>query len=83
VFGPVFHEIHTLTSLPIFIAETNLAPLDGRGYQSLPGFISDMCSNGGDGVLQFQVSQRLSSTQWRELDKALASDCGARTAKGG
>jgi len=83
VFGPVFNEIHTLTSLPIFIAETNLAPLDGSGYQSLPGFISDLCSNGGDGVLQFQNTQTLSSTQWTELDKALASDCGASTAEGG
>jgi beta-mannanase len=83
VFGPVFHEIHTLTRLPIFIAETNLAPLDGSGYQPLPGFISDLCSNGGDGVLQFQDTQTLSSTQWGELDKALASDCGASTAEGG
>ena len=82
MFGPVFHEIHTLTSLPIFIAETNLAPLDGSGYQSLPGFISDLCSNGGDGVLQFQNTQTLSSTQWDELDKALAGDCGASTAEG-
>jgi transcriptional regulator with XRE-family HTH domain len=83
VFGPVFHEIRTLTRLPIFIAETNLAPLDGSGYQSLPGFISDLCSNGGDGVLQFQQTQTLSSTQWGELDKALASDCGASAAEGG
>ncbi|WP_236061526.1 serine/threonine-protein kinase [Actinacidiphila acididurans] len=82
VFGPVFHEIHTLTRLPIFVAETNLAPLDGSGYQSLPGFISDLCSNGGDGVLQFQDTQALSSKQWTELDKALASDCGATTAEG-
>ncbi|HEX6468294.1 MAG TPA: protein kinase [Streptosporangiaceae bacterium] len=77
VFGPVFHEIHTLTTLPIFIAETNLAPLDGSGYQSLPGFISDLCSNGGDGVLQYQ-SPPLSKRQWNELDKALAKDCGTR-----
>jgi transcriptional regulator with XRE-family HTH domain len=85
VFGPVFNEIHTLTSLPIFIAETNLVRLDGRGYQSLPGFISDLCSNGGDGVLQFQDDplDALSSKQWSELDKALASDCGASPAKGG
>ena len=83
VFGPVFHEIHALTRLPIFIAETNLAPLDGSGYQSLPGFISDLCSNGGDGLLQFQQTQTLSSTQWGELDNALASDCGASTAEGG
>jgi transcriptional regulator with XRE-family HTH domain len=83
VFGPVFREIHTLTRQPIFVAETNLAPLDGSGYQSLSGFISDLCSNGGDGVLQFQDTQTLSSTQWGELDKALASDCGTSTAEGG
>jgi hypothetical protein len=86
LFGRVFHEIHALTRLPIFIGETDLALLDGRGYQSLPGFISDLCSNGGDGVLQFQDGTRapdLSSTQWGELDKALASDCGAGTAVGG
>jgi tRNA A-37 threonylcarbamoyl transferase component Bud32/transcriptional regulator with XRE-family HTH domain len=83
VFGPVFKEIHALTSLPIFIAETNLAPLDGSGYQSIPGFISDLCSNGGDGVLQLQIKQTLSGKQWSELDKALASDCGASTAGGG
>jgi len=76
VFAPVFHEIHALTSLPIFIAETDLARLDGSGYESLPGFISDLCSNGGDGVLQFQETETLSSRQWSELDKALASDCG-------
>jgi transcriptional regulator with XRE-family HTH domain len=83
VFGPVFGEIHALTRLRIFIAETNLALLDGRGYQSIPGFISDLCSNGGDGVLQFQVTQTLSGRQWNELDTALASDCGAGTAGGG
>jgi serine/threonine protein kinase len=83
MFGPVFHEIHALTSLPIFIAETNLASLDGSGYQSLPGFISDLCTNGGDGILQFQDIQTLSDAQWTELDKALATDCGAGTAKGG
>jgi hypothetical protein len=82
LFGPVFHEIHALTKLPIFIAETNLAPLDGSGYQSIAGFISDLCSNGGDGLLQFQATQILSGTQWGQLDKALASDCGVNTAKG-
>ena len=75
LFGQVFEEIHAKTSLPIFIAETNLAPLDGSGYQSVSGFISDLCSNGGDGVLQFQDEQTLSRAQWSELDKALASDC--------
>jgi hypothetical protein len=56
--------------------------LDGSGYQSLPGFISDLCSNGGDGVLQFQAYQTLSGKQWNELDKALASDCGDSIAGG-
>ncbi|MEY9862654.1 serine/threonine protein kinase/transcriptional regulator with XRE-family HTH domain [Catenulispora sp. GAS73] len=77
VFGPVFTEIHALTKLPIFIAETDLAPLDGPGYESLAGFISDLCADGGDGVLQLQDSSPLSRTQWSELDKALAGDCGA------
>lgn len=77
LFGPVFSEIHAQTSLPIFIAETDLAPLDGSGYESISGFISDLCSSGGDGVLQFQDgTPALSSTQWTELDNALASDCG-------
>ena len=83
VFGPVFQEIHKLTRLPIFIAETDLAPLDGSGYQSLPRFVSDLCSDGGDGVLQFQESQTLSAKQWSELDKALAGDCGAGAAAAG
>jgi transcriptional regulator with XRE-family HTH domain len=87
VFGPVFNEIHTLTSLPIFIAETNLARLDGSGYESLTGFISDLCADGGDGVLQFQETETLSRIQWTELDSALASDCSTSTsistAKGG
>ena len=32
MFGLVFSQIQALSSLPIFIAETNLAPLDGSGY---------------------------------------------------
>ena len=77
LFGPVFNEIHALSSLPIFIAETDLAPLDGSGYESLAGFISDLCSNGGDGVLQYQDgTPDMTGTQWTELDNALAGDCG-------
>lgn len=76
-FGQTFSEIHALTSLPIFISETDLAPLDGSGYETIPNFISDLCSSGGDGVLQFQDgTAALSSTQWTQLDNALASDCG-------
>ena len=83
LFGPVFSEIHALTSLPIFIAETDLAPLDTSGYQSLSGFISNLCSSGGDGVLQFQDgTASMSATQWTELDNALAGDCGGGTGGG-
>jgi hypothetical protein len=75
-FGPVFNEIHALTSLPIFISETDLAPLDSSGYQTIPSFISDLCSHGGDGVLQFQDgTPALSHKQWTQLDNALASHC--------
>ncbi|MEY9862656.1 hypothetical protein ABH935_008304 [Catenulispora sp. GAS73] len=80
LFGPVFSEIHALTSLPIFIAETDLAPLDGTGYESLAGFVSDLCSNGGDGLLQYQDdTPDMTATQWTELDNALSSDCSGST----
>ena len=74
LFGPVFDQIHNLTALPIFIAETDLAPLDGNGYEPLSEFLSDMCASGSDGVLQF--GEALSSTQWSELDNALSNRCG-------
>lgn len=82
MFGPTFQQIHAVTKLPIFIAETDLAPLDGPGYESLPGFIADLCASGGDGVLQFQEENNLSSKQWTELDNALDSDCRGRAAAG-
>lgn len=76
LFGPVFDEIHAETSLPIFLAETDLAPLDGSGYQSIAGFVSDLCSDGGDGLLEFEDgTPAMTDAQWSELDQALASDC--------
>lgn len=82
IFGGTFSEIQglsgfsTIPQTKIFISETDLQPLDGSGYESVSGFISDLCSNGGDGVLQFQDgTPALSSTQWSELNTALASDC--------
>jgi hypothetical protein len=77
-FGLVFSQIQALSSLPIFVAETNLAPLDGSGYETISSFISDLCSNGGDGVLEWEDggAPSMTSTQWTELDNALASDCG-------
>ncbi|MGH3165359.1 MAG: hypothetical protein ACRDN0_05625 [Trebonia sp.] len=86
-FGLVFSQIHALTSLPIFISETNLAPLDGSGYETIPNFISDLCSDGGDGVLEWEDdgAPAMTSTQWTQLDNALASDCpsGGSTSGGG
>ena len=69
----------SLTSLPVFISETDLAPLstsldcDGHSYQTITSFISDLFANGGDGILQFQDgTPALTSAQWTELDRALA-----------
>jgi len=79
LFGQSFTEMKSLTSLPVFIAETDLAPLstgqdcDGGGYQTIAGFIADLFGDGGDGILQFQDgTPALTSAQWTELDAALA-----------
>jgi len=72
-FGQTFSEIHSKTSLPIFIAETDLAPLGSGGFEPIPNFIKDMAAAGGDGILQFQEGlPALSSSQWSQLDAALA-----------
>jgi hypothetical protein len=70
----------SLTSLPVFISETGLAPLStshdcngGSSYQTITSFIADLFSAGGDGILQFQDgTPALTSAQWTELDAALA-----------
>ena len=79
LFGQSFTEMKSLTSLPVFISETDLAPLstsqdcDGQGYETITAFISDLFKDGGDGVLQFQDgTPALTSAQWTELDAALA-----------
>ena len=79
LFGQSFTEMKSLTSLPVFIAETDLAPLsssqqcNGGGYQTITSFIADLFQAGGDGVLQYQDGTRaLTSAQWTELDTALA-----------
>ena len=79
LFGQSFTEMKSLTSLPVFISETDLAPLstsqdcDGGGYQTITDFMSDLFSDGGDGILQFQDgTPALTSAQWSELDTALA-----------
>ena len=76
-----FTEMKSLTSLPVFVSETDLAPLstsqdcNGGSYQTITGFMSDLFSDGGDdGILQFQDdgTAALTSAQWSELDAALA-----------
>jgi hypothetical protein len=78
LFGQSFTEMKSLTSLPIFISETDLAPLstsqdcNGGSYETITDFMSDLFSNGGDGILQFQDGTTgLTSAQWSELDAAL------------
>jgi beta-mannanase len=79
LFGQSFTEMKSLTSLPVFIAETDLAPLstsqqcNGGGYQTITSFIVDLFQAGGDGILQYQDgTPALTSAQWTELDTALA-----------
>ena len=79
LFGQSFTEMKSLTSLPVFISETDLAPLstsqdcNSGSYQTITSFISDLFRNGGDGILQFQDgTTALTSAQWSELDAALA-----------
>ncbi len=79
LFGQSFTEMRSLTSLPVFISETDLAPLstsqdcNGGSYQTITGFIADLFADGGDGILQFQDgTPALTSAQWTELDAALA-----------
>jgi hypothetical protein len=71
--------MRSLTSLPVFISETDLAPLstsqdcNGGSYQTITGFIADLFADGGDGILQFQDgTPTLTSAEWTELDRALA-----------
>jgi hypothetical protein len=87
LFGQSFAEMRTLTSLPIFISETDLSALstsqscNGGSYETITGFINDLFAAGGDGVLQFQDGTTgLSSAQWAELDTALAAHPATATA---
>ena len=79
LFGQSFTEMKSLTSLPVFISETDLAPLSttgdcsGQSYETITNFMSDLFSDDGDGILQFQDgTTALTSAQWSELDAALA-----------
>ena len=77
-FGQTFTEIRNLGYTGgIFISETDLAPLDGSGYQTIPQFISALCAAGGTGFLEFEDgTAAMTSTQWTEANTALSSDCG-------
>jgi hypothetical protein len=76
-FGQTFSEIRNLGYTGgIFISETDLARLDGSGYQTIPQFISALCTAGGTGILEFEDgSAAMTSTQWGEANTALSSDC--------
>lgn len=85
--APTFAYIKSLpgfTSLPqqkIFVSETDLAPLGSSGYESVSGYVSDLCKDGGDGVLQFQDgTPALTSLQWTQLAGDLKADCGSAPA---
>lgn len=68
----------TIAQPKIFIAETNFSPLGSGSYESIPNMMSDICSNGGDGTLQFvgySGEPNLTSAQWSALDTAQANDC--------
>jgi hypothetical protein len=69
----------TIAQPKIFIAETNFSPLGSGSYESIPDMVSDICSNGGDGTLQFvgySGEPNLTTAQWSALDTAQANDCG-------
>jgi hypothetical protein len=83
-FGPAFSDIRGAGwSGPIFISETNLARLDGSGYESMTGFINDLFNAGGSGVLEFEDpswdAPTMTSQQWTELDSAIAAHTGGGT----
>ncbi|HZP53525.1 hypothetical protein [Actinocrinis sp.] len=68
----------TIAQPKIFVAETNFSPLGSGSYESIPNMVSDLCSHGGDGTLQFvgySSEPNLSSAQWSALDTAQANDC--------
>jgi hypothetical protein len=73
VFGKSFTEMKALTSLPIFISETDLAPETGSGgTQTVTQFVKAALAAGATGLLQFQDgTAALTSAQWKELDAAL------------
>lgn len=83
-FAQTFSIIHGLPGEPaiaqpkIFVAETNFSPLGSGNYESISNMMSDICSNGGDGTLQFvgySGEPNLTSAQWTALDTAQANDC--------
>ena len=68
----------TIAQPKVFVAETNFSPLGSGSYESIPNMMSDICSNGGDGTLQFvgySTEPNLTSAQWSALDTAQADDC--------
>jgi hypothetical protein len=72
-FGRSFTQMKALTTLKIFISETDLAPETGSGgTQTVTTFVKAALNDGATGVLVFQDgTPAMSSKQWSELDAAL------------
>ncbi len=81
-FGQSFTEMKALTSLPIFIAETDVSVETGSaGTQTITQFVQSALAAGATGLVQFQDgTPALTSAQWSELDAALG---GTTTPPGG
>jgi mannan endo-1,4-beta-mannosidase len=73
LFGNSITQMRALTKLPVFIAETDLAPETGSGgTQTVTQFVRSALADGVTGLLQWQDgSPPLSKQQWSELDAAL------------
>ncbi len=78
VFGRSFAEMHRLTRLRIFIAETDLASETGAaGTQTITQFVRSALADGASGLLIYQDgAPRMTSRQWSELDAALGQPAG-------
>lgn len=74
-FGGTFSELHSLSALPIFVSETNLAELGSGGFEAITPFIADLKADGGTGVLEFEEGSlaKMTPAQWTEADAALAA----------
>lgn len=77
-FGETFSEIKALTSLPVFVSETNLQDLGAGGFDSITKFMNDLFADNGTGILEFEDGlPPMTNAQWSELDTVLAAHAGS------